>query len=230
MPGLTHRPEGRILAPMNDYIKCEDDGPVWRVTLNRPNKANALTFAMLSELAEILERCAHAKDLRALHLTGAGERVFSAGADLTEIGKGAGETYFRMWETVASALSNLPVLTIAALNGATMGGGLVLAMSCDLRVSAGHARFAYPILKNGITPGAAQANRLRALIGPSRASLLVLGAARIEAKEALSWGLIDQISEDPMAEAQSLSDAALSADPAHLARLKRLMSQEETTP
>lgn len=208
---------------MTDAIKLSKDGPVWRITLNRPDKANALTSAMLNTLVDHLIEAQADPNIRVLHLTGTGSRVFCAGADLDEIGTNAGETYFRLWETVAETLAACPFLTIAALNGATMGGGLVLAMACDIRLAVPHARFAYPILKNGITPDKAQTNRLRGLIGPARTSLLILGSAKIEAETALNWGLIEEICDDPLEQAELYSTSAANADHAHLARLKSLI-------
>jgi len=212
---------------MTQAITCSKDGPVWRITLNRPDKANALNAAMLNTLADHLMDASADPDLRVLQLTGAGTRVFCAGADLDEIGDGAGETYFRLWESVAQTLAACPVFTIAALNGATMGGGLVLATACDIRLSQPHARFAYPILKNGITPATAVANRLSGLIGPARASLLIMGAAKIDAQAALSWGLIDEICDAPLEQAELYSAAAANADRAHLGRLKSLIQTGE---
>jgi len=209
---------------MEDQIHCLKSGPIWRITLNRPDKANALTSAMLATLADILDDAQTAPELRALHLTGTGSRVFCAGADLDEIGAGAGPAYFKIWESIADALAACPVLTIAALNGACMGGGLVLATACDIRVSVEHAKFAYPILKNGITPSAGQATRLVRLIGPARASLLVMGAARIAAEEALAWGLVDHLAEDAIETTGALSEIAAQADRAHLVRVKSLLS------
>jgi len=210
---------------MEDQIHCLKSGPIWRITLNRPDKANALTSAMLATLADILDDAHKAPELRVLHLTGTGSRVFCAGADLEEIGAGAGAAYFKIWESVADALAACPVLTIAALNGACMGGGLVLATACDMRICVEHAKFAYPILKNGITPSVGQAKRLRDLIGPARASLLVMGAARIDAQEAMTWGLVDQLAEDAIETAETLSETAALADRAHLERLKSLLSR-----
>lgn len=205
---------------MSDLITCEKHGALWQITLNRAEKANALTSEMLLSLRDMLGAARNQESLRALVLTGAGTRAFCAGADLGELGESDWAPYFELWETVSAELAACPILTIAALNGATMGGGLVLATACDIRLSAPHAKFAYPVMKNGITPNAAQSARLVSLIGPARASLLVLGAQKIAAEDALAWGLVDRICEDPPEAAQELAQGACMAEREHLTRLK----------
>lgn len=167
----------------------KDDG-LWIVTLNRPDKANSLTKAMLEELSDIAES---ATDARALIITGHG-KVFSAGADLDEAR--AGLATDGVWERLSSAIAALPCMTIAALNGTLAGGAFGMALACDMRLSVPTAKFFYPVMKLGFLPQPSDPARMAALIGPSRTKLLLMGGQRIEASEALSFGLIDRIVEE----------------------------------
>ncbi len=166
-----------------------DDTGLWLVTINRPEKANSLTGAMLTELAEIAES---AQDARAFVLTGAG-KVFSAGADLDEARAGLATS--DVWERLSGAIAVLPGLTIAALNGTLAGGATGMALACDLRIAAPHAKFFYPVMKLGFLPQPSDPARLAALIGPARAKLMLMGGQKLTAEEALTYGLIERIVE-----------------------------------
>ena len=171
-------------------IELERDGDVWTVTINRPDKANSLTHAMLSKLASIME---DAQNARAVILTGHG-KVFSAGADLAEAGAGLAES--DVWERLSGAIAALPGLSIAALNGTLAGGAMGMALACDLRISVASAKFFYPVMKLGFLPQPSDPTRMVALIGPSRTKLILMGGQKITADEALAFGLIDRIVPD----------------------------------
>lgn len=164
-----------------------EEGGLWTVTIDRRDKANALTAAMLEELVDIAEA---AQAARALILTGRG-RVFSAGADL-DAAK-AGLAHSPLWERLSGAIAALPGLTIAALNGTLAGGAMGMALACDLRIAVPEARFFYPVMRLGFLPQPSDPARMAALIGPARTKLILMGGARIDAEEALAWGLIDRI-------------------------------------
>ncbi|RMH46762.1 MAG: enoyl-CoA hydratase/isomerase family protein [Alphaproteobacteria bacterium] len=170
-------------------IELARDGALWRVTIDRPEKANALTRAMLVELAEIAE--AAGGEARALVIRGAGEKVFSAGADLDEAR--AGLATDPVWERLSGAIASAPCLTVAALNGTLAGGAFGMALACDLRVAVPHARFFYPVMRLGFLPQPSDPARLARLIGPSRAKLILMSGARLAADEALAFGLVDRI-------------------------------------
>ncbi len=170
-------------------ITLDRAGGIWTVTLNRPEKVNALTHAMLSELADVME---NAGDARAVILTGQG-RVFSAGADLDEARAGLATS--DLWERLSGAIAALPGLTVAALNGTLAGGAMGMALACDLRISVRSAKFFYPVMKLGFLPQPSDPARMAALIGPARTKLILMGGQKIEADEALSFGLIDRIVE-----------------------------------
>ena len=184
-------------------IDLHKEGDVWTVTLNRPDKANSLTHAMLTELSEIMESAGAA---RAVILTGEG-KVFSAGADLEEAR--AGLAVSDVWERLSSAIAGLPGLTIAALNGTLAGGAMGMALACDLRIAVPGAKFFYPVMKLGFLPQPSDPARMAALIGPARTKLILMGGQKIEADEALRFGLIDRIIEP---EALMESALALTVD------------------
>lgn len=181
-------------------IELEKQAGIWTVTLNRPDKANSLTEAMLRELCEIMES---AQDAQALVLTGRG-KVFSAGADL-EAAR-AGLAVSDLWERLSAAVAALPGLTVAALNGTLAGGAMGMALACDIRIAVPTAKFFYPVMKLGFLPQPSDPARMKALIGPSRTKLILMGGQKIEADEALDFGLIDRVvaPEDLIASAHRL--------------------------
>lgn len=198
-------------------------GGVWTVTLNRPEKANALGEAMLARLADIADAAAQPGGARAFILTGAG-KVFSAGADLDEVRAG-GLATSPEWERLSAAIAALPCLSIAALNGTLAGGAMGMALACDLRVAATGAQAFYPVMKLGFLPQPSDPRRLTALIGPARAKLILMAGQRIDSATALQWGLFDRIvaPEALMDEAHALAKDSLSATPEHAAAIKQLI-------
>ncbi len=180
------------------------------ITLTRPEKANSLTAAMLAELTAIVAETATKPDLRALVLTGAG-RVFSAGADIDEAK--AGLAVSPLWEELSSAIAALPCLTVAALNGTLAGGAFGMALACDLRIAVPEARFFYPVMRLGFLPQPSDPARLRALVGPARAKMILMAGQKIDAEEALAWGLVDRLvaPEALLAHAAALATDALAA-------------------
>lgn len=202
-------------------INVELDGRLLTLTLNRTDKANALTRLMLEEMDAALAH-AELKGVRAVILTGAGN-VFSAGADLDDAR--AGLAIDPVWERLSARVAGLPCLTIAALNGTLAGGAMGMVLACDVRLSVPSAKFFYPVMKLGFLPQPTDPRRMAALIGPARAKMILMAGARIEAPEALAWGLIDRITppEALMDEARSLAADAMAASADHVAAIKRLV-------
>ncbi|MCA0908268.1 enoyl-CoA hydratase/isomerase family protein [Ruegeria marisrubri] len=201
-------------------IDLTKEGGLWTVTINNPGKANALTGAMLAELAEIAESATEAK---ALILTGAG-KVFSAGADLDEARAGLAKS--DVWERLSGAIAALPCLTVAALNGTLAGGANGMALACDLRIAVPSAKFFYPVMKLGFLPQPSDPARLAALVGPARAKLIFMAGQKITAQEAYEFGLVDRI-VDPdhlMKTARDLVADSVNADPEIAAGIARLCS------
>lgn len=190
------------------------------LTINRPEKANALTEAMLTELAEAVEGA----DASVLVLTGTGP-VFSAGADLDEVRGGTLATS-PAWERLSSAVAGFKGLTIASLNGSCAGGALGMVLACDLRIAVTGAKFFYPVIKIGVLPQPSDPARLVQLVGVSTAKRILLTGAKLDATEALACGLIDQISEGSLVEDTfKLIEPALQVDPALIAAIKGLIGE-----
>lgn len=210
-------------------IDVENQNGQWRVTLNRPDKANALSPDMLRDVAAAARKAHADPELRSFVLTGAGERVFCAGADV-----GGGEDMYAftrspLWSDASGAIAALPCLTIAALNGTLAGGGFALALACDLRITTPDARFFYPVLKRGFLPQPDDVKRLAALIGTARAKLILMGGQKLDAAEALKIGLVERVL--PLAEFDSLlasltGDAA-AAKPQSIAAINRLFDDPD---
>lgn len=200
-------------------IRCDKDGALWTVTLDRPDKANALTAEMLSELVAIYENADAAK---AIILTGTG-KVFSAGADLEAARAGLATS--PLWEQLSGAIAAFQGLSIAALNGTVAGGAFGMVLACDIRISVPTAKFFYPVMKLGFLPQPSDPKRMRNLIGPSRAKLILMAGQKITAEDALAWGLIDQVvpNDNLILEAGRLAIDVLDAAPSHIAGIKALV-------
>ncbi len=192
-------------------IELERDGELWIATLNRPDKANSVTEAMLRDLAEVAET-AKAEGAGAFILTGRG-KVFSAGADLNEM-QGSLATS-PQWERLSGAIAALPCLSVAALNGTLAGGAMGMVLACDLRIAVPGANFFYPVMKRGFLPQPTDPVRMAALIGPARSKLIFMAGARLDAEEALRIGLVDRLAEPEalMDTARALVADALAAKP-----------------
>ncbi|MEQ9693033.1 enoyl-CoA hydratase/isomerase family protein [Shimia sp. SDUM112013] len=187
----------------------KEENGLWIATINRPDKANSLTHAMLSELADIAEA---AQEARVLILTGKG-KVFSAGADLEEARAGLATS--DVWERLSGNIARLPGLSIAALNGTLAGGAMGMALACDLRLSVPTAKFFYPVMKLGFLPQPSDPHRMAELVGPSRAKLILMGGQKILADEALQFGLVDRLvdADNLLETAREIAADTLAAKP-----------------
>jgi enoyl-CoA hydratase len=169
------------------------------LTLNRPEALNALTAAMLDRIGEVLAEVETGGEVRVLVLAAAGEKAFCVGADLKarsqeyqEDGAGPDPLAERV-RRVFGQIEALPLPVIAALHGYVLGGGLELALACDLRVAAEGARFGFPEVKVGSMPGAGGTQRLTRAIGPARAKELMFSGEPIDAAEAYRLGLVNRV-------------------------------------
>jgi len=201
-------------------IDVHQDGALWRVVINRPDKANSLTRAMLTELAEVAE--AASGTAKVFVLTGVG-KVFSAGADLDEAR--AGLAVDSVWERLSGAVAGLECLTVCALNGTLAGGAFGMALACDLRICVPEAKFFYPVMKLGFLPQPSDPARLAALVGPARAKLVLMAGQKLTAEQSLGFGLVDEVVTREALEARvaELSGDVLAAEPSHIAGIKRLI-------
>ncbi|MGC2415746.1 MAG: enoyl-CoA hydratase-related protein [Stellaceae bacterium] len=167
------------------------------ITLDRPEALNALSFALLHDLSRQLDSIADS-DTRALLVTGAGDRAFSAGADIKELmGRSLVEQRAgaMLGQAVLAKLDQLPMPSIALINGYAFGGGLELALACTFRLAAPSASLGFPEIKLGLIPGYGGTQRLPRLIGEARATELILTGRTVNADEAERIGLVNHIIE-----------------------------------
>lgn len=180
----------------NDGVRaeCQDRIAVW--TLARPERSNALSRAVLRRLGRLARAAAADRELRAVIITGEGDKAFCAGADLKERKDMAlddvRETLY-LYQVAFGAIDRLDKPVIAAINGVAFGGGLELALACDVRVMAHEAKIGLTETSLGIIPGAGGTQRLPRLVGISRAKRMVLWAERLSSDEALRIGLVDRV-------------------------------------
>jgi enoyl-CoA hydratase/carnithine racemase len=173
-------------------VRLDLDGPVARITLNRPEVLNAGDPRWVAELNEVVARLAERGDLRVAVMTGAG-RAFSTGLDLNALA--AGELTLRhlvAWEDAMTAIERMPLPFIAAINGHCLGGGLQLALVCDYRLAAADALIGLPAVKECLIPSMS-VYRLPRLIGAARARALIVTGEPISAAQALACGLVDEV-------------------------------------
>ncbi|MGW1347116.1 enoyl-CoA hydratase/isomerase family protein [Kribbella sp. NPDC002412] len=174
-------------------IRFDTDGGVGLLTLDRPAKLNAATRAMSTELLEVIPRIDDDPSIRAVVVTGAGDRAFSVGSDIGELDRYDGPWHFRNRRDYCDALRSLRTPVIAAINGYAYGGGLELALSCDIRLAAAHARFAAAEIKLGWIGGGGVTALLAASAAASDVAMMLLTGDPIDAAEALRIGLVSRV-------------------------------------
>ncbi len=194
------------------------------VTIDRPEALNALSFAVLEELAETLETLDRDDTCRAIVLTGSGDRAFAAGADILELAdqtpeRLARDGHFEAWDRIAAV--GLPL--IAAVRGYALGGGCELAMTCDLIVAGDDARFGQPEIKIGVMPGAGGTQRLTRAVGSALAMELILTGRTMDAAEAKGTGLVTTVvpAAETLERALALGDTIASMPPLAVRAAKR---------
>ena len=220
--------------PEPELLQRQQDGVLW-LTINRPERRNAISPGVLAGLIEALTRANADREVRAIVLTGAGDKAFCAGADLA-----TGQSFKFDYSEPTQGIANLFRLTrqlnvplVARVNGACMAGGMGLMAMCDMAVAAPHALFGLPEVKVGVFP-AQVLSVLNGLIGQRALTELCITGEPINAHEALSIGLINHVSEDLDAGVQALLDRFLDKSPAAIRRglylMKRIgaMSFEES--
>jgi len=191
-----------------EHLTVADEGAVRILTLNRPDRMNALSRKLVAEIGEAARAASEAKGVRAVVVTGAGDRAFCAGADLKErTAMTEADVSAFLWEyrRAFGALDDCRRPVIAALQGVAFGGGLELALACDLRVADPAAQMGLVEVRVGIIPGAGGTQRLARLVGVGRAKDLILTGRRLDAAEALSMGLVNRVSAPGQARAEAVA-------------------------
>lgn len=177
-------------------IRVDQRGSVAVWTIDRPDRMNALSRAAIVALGQLAREVASNDSVRAVVLCGAGDRAFCAGADLKER-RGMSEDDVRLqldlYRTELGAIDRCPKPVVAAIQGLALGGGLELALCCDLRIASADSQLGLPETSIAIVPGAGATQRLPRIVGEGRAKEMVLLARRLSAQDALAWGLLSRV-------------------------------------
>ncbi|MFN7190696.1 MAG: enoyl-CoA hydratase [Rhodospirillales bacterium] len=214
---------------MTDRILARKDGRIGILTFNNPEKRNALSLEMWQRMGEVLDAFAADADLRVVVLTGAGDKAFVSGADISKFASErasaeAAVVYNETVDRVCERLYAFPKPTIAMINGFCMGGGLAIAVSCDMRVASSEAVFALPAAKLGLGYGYAGLRRCIETIGPAATKEIFFTARRFGCEEALHWGLLNRAVAPEALAATVMEIATTIADnaPLTVAAVKRI--------
>src|SRR5437660_1049480 len=202
-----------------------ETGEIALLTLNRPKALNALNRQVVENLARVLRDIRHDHAVRALIVTGGGDRAFVAGADIaamSEMSTIEGLEFGRLGHRVMQTIEDLPIPVIAAVNGFALGGGLELAMACDLIIASEKARFGQPEINLALIPGFGGTQRLPHRIGHARAREFVMTGDIFDAKTALALGLVNQVvaPDELMSAARKLAERLASKSAVALRQAK----------
>lgn len=194
-----------------------DDKGIATLTINRPDKLNALNKQVLDELDEAVDAIKENYKIRAVVITGAGEKAFVAGADIKELSTldpASGEKLSKRGQEIFQKVENLTIPVIAAVNGYALGGGCELAMACHLRIASEKAVLGLPEVSLGLIPGYGGTQRLTQLTGSAKALEYIMTGKQVQAEEALSVGLVNQVTEhSALDEAKSMLNKILKQGP-----------------
>jgi enoyl-CoA hydratase len=226
---------------MADLILIERDGPIATLVLNRPEKLNALSRDSWSELGQRMRELSADSGLRCVILRGAGDKAFAAGADIAEFpaaraDSAQGRTYGELIHATMQAIGTCLHPTIAMIQGVCVGGGLEVALMCDLRICGQGSRFGVPINRLGLTMGYGELSGLLAVVGPAVALEILLEGRVFDAQEALGKGLVHRVVGDDVVEAEVRATAERIAAGAplvarwHKRFIRRLVALPELSP
>jgi enoyl-CoA hydratase/carnithine racemase len=210
-------------------IKLRKEQTTAWITLDRPDKLNAINATMLQELSEALDTTEKDANVRCIIITGEGKKAFSAGADITELHKLTQETaaeFSRKGQQAFTKIETMSKPVVAAINGYALGGGLELALACDFRIASDHAKLGFPEMKLGIIPGWGGTQRLAWTVGVAEAKRLVMLGDNVKAEEALKMGLVDKVvpQKELKAEAEALAQRLCEYQPAALKCAKQAIN------
>jgi enoyl-CoA hydratase len=213
--------------PAYETIVVETEGAVAVVTLNRPKALNALNTLMLEELRTAFQALDEDRTIRAIILTGAGDKAFAAGADITEFtqlhGAAQGTAVARFGQDLTRQMERMRLPLIAAVNGFALGGGCELALACDIRIASSSARFGQPEVNLGLMPGFGGSQRTARLLGRGMALYLCLSGEMLNAADALRAGLCERVvaPEELLSESKRLAAVIAAKAPLAVAATKR---------
>jgi len=212
-----------------DTLAISRDGAVTTVTIDRPEALNALNQQVFTDLADCFDRLAADQDTRVIVLRGAGERAFVAGADIKEmVDMSAAAAVARSWQGMLlyDRIRHQPQPVIASVQGYALGGGMLLAMACDIRIAADSAEFGYPEIGLGIFPGTGGTVLIDRLIGPGTARAICLTGERFPAARAYQLGIVTHLVADEAlaAETGRLAELVAGYSPVALRELKAVLN------
>ncbi len=195
-----------LKQPAFETLRLERDGRVAILMVNRPDKRNALNGTVRREIVQALDHLRTDDEARVVIFTGAGDKAFVAGADITEFAErnALDQRAVMSGRVVFEEVANFAKPTLAMINGFALGGGCEIALASDIRLAARSARLGQPEIKLGIIPGGGGTQRLPRMVGPGQAMRLILSGELISADEAARIGLVDQVYEDAELRAQTL--------------------------
>ncbi|MFN8509897.1 MAG: enoyl-CoA hydratase-related protein [Deinococcaceae bacterium] len=197
-----------------ENILLDQHGQIGLLTVHRPNSLNALNTDTLSEISEAIHLVMEEASIEALVVTGSGEKAFVAGADIAELNKLDGAFQARdlslSVQNIFQELAQLPIPTVAVIGGYALGGGLELALACDVRIASPNAKLGLPEVHLGLIPGYGGTQRLARLVGQGRALDLMLSGRHISAQEALAMGLVNYVEDHPLEFAREYLENMLS--------------------
>ena len=207
------------------------DGAAY-ITINNPDKLNCLDTGMLEGIMNALDKIAADPAVRVLLFQGAGDRAFSTGANLKEfdkLDKPGIAGWIRKGHRVFNAIESMSKPSVAVINGYAMGGGLELALACDIRIAEENAQFSCPELKHGWIPGWGALSRLRRLIGESNAKKIILLGAQIDVASAMSTGLVHKVfkKENLRKEIEGITDHFKNTDPFVIEMAKNALGESQ---
>lgn len=219
---------------MQDYetlLIQQDDNGIATLTINRPKKLNALSDKVFDELSDVLQAIKADEGIRGIIVKGAGDKAFVAGADISELQAydyDSGRDASLKGQQVFQVIEDLAKPVIAAVDGYALGGGCELAMACHMRIASPNAAFGLPEAGLGLIPGYGGTQRLPALVGRAKALQMILTGNPISAEEACRTGLVNDIADDPAAEASKILSATLKKAPLSIKKALKAVCQSGT--
>lgn len=214
-------------------LTIEKDGATAVVTINRPDALNAINAETMTEIGQAMLEVGGDPEVRVVIVTGAG-KAFVAGADIAELRTASGmeaRDISQLGQRTFSTVEDLPKPVIAAVNGYALGGGLELAMACDVRIASTKAKMGQPEVTIGAVPGFAGTQRLPRLVGVGRAKEMLMTGAPIDAETALAWGLVNKVVEpdELMAAAKEMAEAIAKNGPMAVGLVKTCVTRGIST-
>ena len=217
-----------------EYALIEKQGHVCTITINFPKKLNAVSTAVLTDLGAAFDEVEKDKDVYCVIVKGAGEKAFVAGADIkemSEFGFYEARDYAKFGSAVLEKIHQFRTPVIAAINGHCLGGGMEVALACDMRIAAENARFAFPEVGLGIMTGTGGSQRLQGVVGEGKARELLFTCANIKADEAERIGLVNKVvpTEELMDAAMKMAEKIAGNGPIAVATMKKAVNVASET-